>query len=338
MSALILLFVFFVSVPINQAQDDVPFPPDIFTYHDPQSLLAQRAPDDILIMATGDVLLARTINARMVERSDFTFPFAQVAAYLAQADLAWVNLETPLVTGCPLRYRTKDFCGDPRTVAALVSAGIDVANMANNHAENSGQKGVLETEQILNQAGIDVTGRTNVILEVQGKRIGLLGFNDISATRWVSRARAEDVEAQIKNLRDQVDYLIVCFHWGIEYQLLQNSRQRNLAEIAIDAGADVVVGHHPHWLQGVEIYHDKPIIYSLGNFIFDQKGGGWIDQGAIALITFQANGHVQLNFVPTIIEDRSTPRFATRDEAEDIMRRMASVSFHLDDQGRRPNR
>lgn len=283
-------------------------------------------------MATGDVLLARTINSRMVKTEDFVFPFVHVRELLSQADIAWVNLETPLVSDCPLRYVGMRFCGDPRTVAGLVSAGIDVANMANNHAENHNEKGVIETEQILTAAEIAITGLSRpVIMFVHGKRVGLLCFNDASPSRWISDASYDTVKEQISSIREDVDYLVACFHWGNEYHLSQNTHQRNLAKVAIDAGADVVIGHHPHWLQGVETYKDRPIVYSLGNFVFDQKGGGWVDEGAIAVINFKSDGSLQINFLPVIIENTSTPRFATQEEAEKILRRIASVSGVLEE-------
>lgn len=335
---LLALVVMLSQSHVNRAQDadaiaDAPgFWADLFTYQNPETVLDDRNPEDVIILATGDVLLARTINVRMTERNDFTFPFANVKDFLARGDITWVNLETPLVTDCPLRWRSMRFCGDPRGVAALLSAGVDVANMANNHAENHGEDGVLETEQILTDAGIEVTGRAKpVIIEIHGKTIGLLGFNDIGPTTFVTYADPETIEAQVRSLRDQVDYVIVQFHWGVEYKLMQNRRQRNLAKVAIDAGADVVVGMHPHWVEGVEVYDGKPIIYSLGNFIFDQKEGGWVNEGAIALINLKHDGTLAINFLPVIIEKSAIPRFADEEEAGKILRRMASVSSILEE-------
>ncbi len=322
----------FAPLSITQAQDAPAFWDDIFTYHDPETVLAPRAPGDVVMMGTGDVLLARSINARMMKSHDFTFPFAKLGPFLAQADIAWVNLETPLLTGCPIQYVGMKFCGDPQTAASLVFAGIDAANIANNHSENQGEAGVLETEQILTDLGIGITGRAKpVIFERQGKRIGLLGFTDIDTVNWVSAARDEDVAAQIKSLRATVDEVIVCFHWGLEYHLEQTDRQRDLAKLAIDSGADIVIGHHPHWVQGVELYHGKPIVYSLGNFVFDQAFGGWVNEGAIALITFKANGALTVNLIPVVIDDQSTPRFANKWRAGKILKRILSVSAILGD-------
>jgi|GEM_PF-4953701 len=169
---LILIMLLLAPLSSNQAQDALAFWDDIFTYHDPETILAHRAPGDIVMMATGDVLLARSINARMMKSHDFTFPFAKLGPFLAQADITWVNLETPLLTGCAIQYVGMKFCGDPQTTASLVFAGIDAANIANNHSENQGEAGVLETEQILTGLGIGVTGRAKpVILERQGNCI-----------------------------------------------------------------------------------------------------------------------------------------------------------------------
>jgi poly-gamma-glutamate capsule biosynthesis protein CapA/YwtB (metallophosphatase superfamily) len=316
---------------INETLGDVAAWVQMFSYHaDPQTVLTLEDPDDILLLATGDVLLARSINARMVETNDFTFPFDRVAELLAQADITWVNLETPLMADCPIRYVGLVFCGDPRGVEGLHSAGVDVVNVANNHTENYGERGVIETEQVLRDANFAITGLFEpVILEVKGKKIGLLGFNDATPVYWISNARPRQVRAAVESARSQVDYLIVSFHWGIEYRLEQNNRQRDLAKLAIDAGADVVIGHHPHWVQGIEVYKDKPILYSLGNFIFDQGRGGWFNDGVIAVIAIRATGQIDVNLLPVVIEHKSTPRLATAEEASKILERMAVVSAIL---------
>jgi poly-gamma-glutamate capsule biosynthesis protein CapA/YwtB (metallophosphatase superfamily) len=325
-----LLLALGVPSVLTQSPDAPAFWADLFVYQDPTTMLDERGADDIVIMATGDVLLARTINTRMVKQENFTFTMKNISDFLVQADVTWVNLETPLVADCLLRYEGMRFCGDPRAVAALTLAGVDVANIANNHAEDEGAAGVLETVDFLAAADIEVTGRAKpVIVEVHGKRIGLLGFNEVNPLRSVSRADPAVIEAQIRAVRDDVDYVLVAFHWGIEYRLTQNGHQRNLAKIALDAGADVVIGHHPHWVQGVELYQGKPIIYSLGNFIFDMGEGGWVNDGAIALITIAPDGTLAIDLVAVVIEDSAIPRLATPDEAAEILERMGSVSTIL---------
>jgi poly-gamma-glutamate capsule biosynthesis protein CapA/YwtB (metallophosphatase superfamily) len=327
LACLLLLGVFTPS----QAQSELFGWNPLFAYREPEAIIAGWTDDDIVLLATGDVLLARSINARMVAANDFTFPFAKLKDLLARADIAWVNLETPLVTGCIPRYDGLNFCGDPRGVAGLQSAGIDVVNIANNHTENYGLHGVVETMQHLKVANMAITGLPEpVILTIHGKRIGLMGFNSASASSWINGAKPEMVQAQIEATRPSVDYLIVSFHWGQEYRSMQDNRQRDLGRLAIDSGADVVIGHHPHWVQGVEIYRDKPILYSLGNFIFDQGTGGWFNEGVIAVINFQANGRLQLHLIPIIIEDRATPRLANRHEAETILLRIAEASSILE--------
>jgi hypothetical protein len=330
LACLLLLGVFAHGTP-SQAQSELFGWHPLFAYRQPEAIVAGWADGDIVLLATGDVLLARSINARMVATNDFTFPFANLQGLLSQADIAWVNLETPLVTGCVARVDGLNFCGDPRGVAGLQMAGVDVVNIANNHSENYGLHGVVETMQHLETANMAVTGLIKpVILEIHGKRVGLMGFNSASASSWISDAKPQAVELQIKNARAKVDYLVVSFHWGQEYRSMQDNRQRELGRLAIDAGADVVIGHHPHWVQGVEIYRDKPILYSLGNFVFDQGTGGWFNEGVIAVINFQASGRLQLHLIPIIIEDRAIPRLANRDEAEIILQRMGEASSVLE--------
>jgi poly-gamma-glutamate synthesis protein (capsule biosynthesis protein) len=241
-----------------------------------------------------------------------------------------VNLETPLLPDCQVRYGGLTFCGEPRTVAGLQYAGIDVVNLANNHTENYGERGILATQAILSAANIAMTGFAEpIIFEVQGRKIGLLGFNDSTPVYWVNSAKPKVVEALIQAARPQVDVLIVAFHWGVEYETVPRLRQRNLAKLAINSGADAVIGHHPHWVQGVEIYRNKPILYSLGNFVFDQGSGGWFNEGILAVFRLQPDQPLQVHLLPVIIEDLSTPRFADQTEATTILRRILSVSAVL---------
>jgi poly-gamma-glutamate capsule biosynthesis protein CapA/YwtB (metallophosphatase superfamily) len=328
---LLWLLSFVIPMQIHASQRDLAALAQLFAYQNAQTVFATRHPDDILILATGDVLLARSVNARMVETEDFTFPFAETASLLAEADITWVNLETPLISDCPVRYVGLVFCGDPRAVEGLLFAGVDIVNLANNHTENYGERGVIETVQVLDDAGFAISGLFEpVIVEIKGKTVGFLGFNDATPVYWISNARPREVEAAIESARAQVDYLIVSFHWGVEYRLAQNNRQRNLAKLAIESGADVVIGHHPHWVQGVEYYRGKPILYSLGNFIFDQGRGGWFNDGIVALLNIRADDTLQIHLFPVIIEDKSTPRLAARAEAEKILERIAAVSAVLE--------
>lgn len=327
----LLLFLLMVISAPSDAQDAPDLWTEIFTYRDPATLFEAQQPDDVVLLATGDVLLARTINAAMLKYQNFTYPFKNTSQFLSQADLTWVNLETPILTNCPTKYEGLIFCGTPQTLESLTFAGVDVVNLANNHAENYGEAGVIETEQHLTENGLQFTGRFRpVIREIKGKRIGLLGFTDVGDSIWVSRAEDDAVVTAVKALRGQVDYLVVGFHWGIEYHLEQSERQRDLARMTIDAGADVVIGHHPHWVQGVELYHSKPIIYSLGNFVFDQSFGGWVDEGAAAVITFGAD-RPHITLVPVVIRHQSTPDFPNEWRANQILKRIKSVSAIVED-------
>ncbi|MCU0514970.1 MAG: CapA family protein [Anaerolineae bacterium] len=323
----LLLAMVTIMVSGLRAESHSPTLDDIFRYREPQRYLATLPADEVVLLATGDVLLGRTIYARMVQTDDFTFPFAQVAGLLAQADITWVNLENAITATCPLRYRGLTFCGRPAALAGLLAAGVDVVNVANNHTENFGVPGAIETVQHLSAAGLAITGLSEpVIVEQDGQRIGLLAFNDASVVAHVRNADPAAVQAAIVALRPQVDVLLVGFHWGVEYTLLQNQRQRHLALLAIDAGADAVIGHHPHWLQGVELYRGRPIVYSLGNFIFDQGYRGYVTEGAIAVLRLRPPGPPRLALLPVIIADNASPRPATAAEARRILRRMASVS------------
>ena len=128
---------------------------------------------------------------------------------------------------------------------------------------------------------------TNQIITINNTQIALIAFNDIPPyVNDINKLSEETLVNQIKEIRPKVDFLIITPHWGNEYQMA-SSRQKNLARLAIDSGADLIIGHHPHWVQEIEEYQGKLIYYSLGNFIFDQMWSEKTRQGIIAKITIE---------------------------------------------------
>ena len=159
------------------------------------------------------------------------------------------------------------------------------------------------------------------------KKFGFLGYNDIgSEEQGVSWADPDRIEKEIAELKTKVDFVIVQFHWGVEYVYDPSDRQRELGQKAIDAGADLVIGNHPHWVQGLEIYKDKLITYAHGNFVFDQMWSQETREGVVGVYTFNNRYLESVKYYPVIIEDYVQPRFADEKEARKILEKMRESS------------
>src|SRR3989339_1445696 len=251
----------------------------------------------ITVIAGGDVMLARSVNTKSQKERDFTWAFKNIAQEFSAADISLINLETPMSEKCPLTDTGTVFCAPAGHVQGLKTAGIDVANLANNHIRDQGQAGLDFTITTLLQNGISPIGFSGAIKEIKGIRFGFLGFNAME------KISEESVITQIKKQKDQVDILIATFHWGTEYSAVSNSTQKNLARLSIDSGADAVVGHHPHWVQESEIYQGKPIYYSLGNLIFDQPWSEKTRQGLVVKLFFSGKNFLTAQELPIIISN-----------------------------------
>jgi poly-gamma-glutamate capsule biosynthesis protein CapA/YwtB (metallophosphatase superfamily) len=299
----------------------------IFQYTDPTTQ-DENDSQTFTLMATGDVIPARSVNATNVSRNDFTYPFASTAAFLSHADAVFSNIESPLISPCPVTIEGMKFCGDEKNAEGLSFAHISVANIANNHIGNYGIEGIENTIHILKQQNIAITGNGDAaILKKNGFTFGFLGYNDIGGTvSGVAEANAEQITADITTLKQTVDIVVVAFHWGVEYTSDPTKRQQELAHTAIDAGADLIVGNHPHWVQGIEQYKGKLITYAHGNFVFDQMWSQETREGIIATYVFNRQGLTSVHFYPVIIENYAQPRFATKEEARRILDRMENSS------------
>lgn len=284
----------------------------------------------IVLIATGDVIPARSVNFKAVQKNNFLWTFEKTADFLKIADITLINLESPLVPNCPITNEGMIFCGDQKHSQGLLSAGVDVANLANNHLGNYGKEGVENTIKLLNTNGIAVTGVRTVFKEIKGIRFAFLGYNDIECYgRIISCADQKKISQEIKDARKNTDVIIVSFHWGDEYTSMPNQRQRSLAHLAIDAGADLVIGNHPHWIQPVEIYKDKLITYAHGNFIFDQMWSLKTEEGVVGKYTFYDKKLAAVEFFPVSIEDYGQPRFYEGKDKERILSEMKKTSIEL---------
>ncbi len=316
------------ALPIPPLTLDAIFPPrDLSTLKlDPKRLRA--------IVATGDVIPARSTDGIIrARKDDFTYPVSATKQLLAAGDITVVNLEAPLVSNCPPHDSGFKFCGRPGFVQALQTAGVDVVTLENNHIENYGTQGITETVKNLEKARIQWTaGEAPAIVDVRGVKIGFLAFNGVG-----KRFDRPAMQARIKGLRPQVDIVIASMHWGKEYVALPTA-DRSLApdnpveigRLAVDAGADLVIGNHPHWVQGVELYKGKAIAYAHGNFIFDQMWSEETRKGVIGVYTFYDRTLVQIKFIPIMIQNYAQPVPLQGNAAEDVLDKMSASSRELE--------
>ncbi|MDD4938021.1 MAG: CapA family protein [Candidatus Shapirobacteria bacterium] len=257
----------------------------------------------------GDLGLGRYITNIARSKNDFSWSFSEVSHILQANDFNLANLESPIIKDCPTGFTgTFTFCGDPRFLLQLKSNKF-ILNLANNHMFNYGQDGFNQTKSFLNQQNINFVYSHNsdsefVSKEINGIKFGFLGYDFISNPKL----DPNQIINLIKKYNSQVDWLILSLHWGNEYLSIPEEWRVDLAHQFIDAGADIIHGHHPHVLQPSEIYQGKPIYYSLGNFIFDQNWSVETSISQIIDITVTKNEIIKTASIPLIIKYNSQPQ------------------------------
>ncbi len=272
--------------------------------------IASPQPQNVTVLFTGDVMLGRSVGYNIAVSQDPKWPFASVASVMQEADITYINLENPLTVGCPLTQTGMTFCSETTNVAGLVDAGVDIASLANNHTTNYGPGGLATTITMLSSNGISPVGvGAPVRLTRHGQVFTFLSFNDIGPYPGIDNVDPASLAGKIRQTKVDGEVLIVTFHWGHEYNATSSQRQTALAHQAIDAGADLIVGSHPHWVQTKEIYQGKPIYYSLGNFVFDQEWSRETKRGLVVRFTYQGTNLVDTQELPILIENYGQPRF-----------------------------
>ena len=265
------------------------------------------------IAAVGDVMLGRSVQEQMEKRGDWTWPWASVAAILSRADLTIGNLEAAVVPGCYQKENRFILCTRPEARAGLTLAGFDVLSLANNHTLNWGQAGYDESVGLLNEVGIDsVAGEKTAFKDVCGVKVGFIGLDDVSKPLNLSLVKAE-----VASVAAQSQITIPIIHWGAEYMDQPTGRQREVASALSEAGATVIVGSHPHWVQPAEKVGKTLVFWSLGNMVFDQMWSEETRSGTIAEIRFMINDlrlkAMDYNLIPTKIYNYGQPRIADSD-------------------------
>jgi poly-gamma-glutamate capsule biosynthesis protein CapA/YwtB (metallophosphatase superfamily) len=281
----------------------------------------------------GDVMLGRGVAQAL--NGNWEAAFARVRPWLAQADLAFANLESPLTTA-PHGGSGYDLRAPPEAVAALDVAGFDIVSLANNHALDAGAVGLAQTLSVLDTAGIAglvdwETGRlvgweTGRLVDrgpspiYQSTNIPVYRFLALDDT--VAPLDLEAAAGAVAAAASRVDVVIVSIHWGGEYQAAPTSRQRAIAEELSAAGADLIVGHGPHVPQRIEWVGETLVAYSLGNFLFDQLYPADCRWGVVLCVALQGGRVVAVEALPTVA-DRGRVSLADPKDAAAILTRLA---------------
>jgi poly-gamma-glutamate capsule biosynthesis protein CapA/YwtB (metallophosphatase superfamily) len=305
----------------------------------------------VRMSVVGDIMLARRVERAM--NGDFAAPLRPTAARLAAADLTVGNLESTLSRAGAPRQGNDSFGADPRVLTGLRLAGFDVLSLANNHTGDYGPQALVATVRRVRGAGIEPLGagadaaeaRRPVIVERRGVRFGFLAFNAIGETPAAGSGRPGAVSVRmqprtgplnradlaaltgtVRTLRPQVDVLTVLPHWGTQYTTRLVADQRTVARALVAAGADLVLGSHPHVVQGAEVYRGGLVAYSLGNYVFDMDFSQPTREGVILELTFWGGTLKAAQFVPVRIDAGFAPRVLSARAGEPILRRIWAAS------------
>ena len=270
----------------------------------------------------GDVMLSRYVGTIALQRNDPAWPLRDLAPMLAAADISFVNLEAPFSDLGRVVDSGMVFKAEPEMIEALRLAGIDIVSTANNHARDCGGHGVEFTLEWLRRNGIanvgtgpdDAAAHAGTVLARNGARFGFLAYtydqSNGNHRDFDPRVAVMDIgrmRADVAALRRRADVAIVSMHAGIEYQSHPNAQQKDFAHAAVDAGASLVIGHHPHVVEPVEEYGGGVIFYSLGNLVFDQFQRAETQRGLLAEVLFRGRRLERYRMMPVRIV-RTVPR------------------------------
>lgn len=294
---------------------------------------------EVSVALVGDVMLSRDVSRKISERNDPDFPFLKVGEYLKTADIVFGNLESPIAKGRAIATHEMVFRADPGVEAALERAGFTVLSLANNHALDFGEQGLRQTLQRLDDVGIAGTGAglseraayTPAYVERAGTTFAFLAFCQTALMprgagapkgSLVASLDRKKMAAAVGAASERADVVIVSMHAGVEYSADPDCDQSEFARAAVDAGADLVVGHHPHVVQSIERYKGKYILYSLGNFVFDQMFSSETREGLIAKAVFNDGRVERIELVPVFMEDFAQPKLVEGERAAAILGRI----------------
>ena len=282
-------------------------------------------PKPVTLAFTGDVMFGRTVNDHMLATApDDPYPFTYTAEFLRGFDLTIGNLECVISQlGQPVP-KSYNFRGDARAYDRLQNAGFDLVSVANNHSGDYGKEAFVDEFLTLPSRSLTPIGgglnqqqaHMPVFRTVRDTTIAFLAYDEIDPYSFAATdttpghawLTAEALQQDIAVARASADVVIPFVHWGVEYYTGLTAHQRQLAQVALDAGADLVVGAHPHVIEPYETYKGKLIVYSLGNFVFDNMLEEVVRRGNILTLTIQKNQLLDWKLVTTRIGDWGEPK------------------------------
>lgn len=281
--------------------------------------------DQLSLLFTGDIMLDRSVYLKTLEAGDYNHPF-QNLDYFFDYDLRIGNLEGAITNFNSISNGTGGsrffFTFSPEFLEPLAKY-FDIFDLANNHTLNFGYDGLKQTKDYLDEYGISYFGdpendkeNLSIIIEKNNIRLGFVGYHDLVVGGF------DDALLEVEKLRSLVDYLVVMPHWGTEYITDKvNKLQKQEAHDFVDAGADVIIGTHPHVIQPIEEYNGKMIYYSLGNFIFDQYFSVDTQQGLNIAIFLEKGDNIEVEYdiLPIVINNDSQPSLAEGDVKTEIL-------------------
>jgi poly-gamma-glutamate synthesis protein (capsule biosynthesis protein) len=313
-------------------------------------------PPVLKLMAVGDIMLGRSVGKRLEKTNEgYDTAFSNVTGLLKQGDIVFANIEAPMTDSMHSLSKEKKIIlkSSPKCIDALKSAGFNLISLANNHMLDYYDTGLFDTMSILEKNGFKFSGggknleeaRKAAIIEKNGIRMGLLSYTDMAQYTYagspsISYAADTDksgvapriyeyISEDIAGLKEKVDLVAISLHWGVEESFTITPQQVEFAHKLLDEGADMILGHHPHQFQGIEIYKGKPILYSLGNFIFDQNDPENMETFIVEM-NFKGVELKSLEAVPVRILDKSRAVIQTEEEADKMLEREISLCGELE--------
>lgn|GEM_PF-653289 len=293
----------------------------------------------VSLCAVGDILLDRGIRAS-IQSNSVDYPFKHVSEFINDFDLAFCNLECPVSAVGQSTGKIYCFRADTSYFSGVQDAGFNLFSLANNHIIDWGEKACLDTKQLIEKNNLYVVGagkdqaeaQAPLSIKMNGLKFAFLASVGIPLKDMIwpisksgpAQANLEQLVELILKIRQTVDYIVVSLHWGTEYEHLPRSHQVIWAHTLINAGADLIIGHHPHVLQSIEYYNNRVILYSLGNFIFDQHKLYQRQSGVFSCI-FKKGRIDSICFHPVLLQDFQ-PRLAQDTVFELIAQKINVIS------------
>ncbi len=267
--------------------------------------------EDVELLFVGDIMMSRYIGELISREGGSDFLFEYVRDVLSDADIVFGNFESPVSRRGVDQGGIYSFRTDPDALGGLARAGFDIVSLANNHIFDWGSEALVDSPKHLEEHGIlsvgvggtDLEAREPKVITRKGVSVAFLAYSQFAPKKSIPAVARLDEDLVIKDIQsirtsNAADIIVVTVHWGDEYETQENVDQQRLARLFVDAGADIIIGHHPHVLQSVEEYNNGLIAYSLGNFIFDQNFSTDTRKSTILRVEVNKGGFKKYSLLP----------------------------------------